>query len=37
MECRQSDNDGGRHYDGGYHDGGGGITAQMDDDLYTDQ
>ena len=29
MEFRQADND------GGHHDGG--ITAQMDDDLYTDQ
>ena len=31
MECRQSDND------GGASQWGGGVTAQMDDDLYTDQ
>ena len=30
MECRQFDNDGGHHDRGG-------TTAQMDDDLYTDQ
>ena len=35
MEIRQADNDGGI-MTGGHHDGGG-ITAQMDDDLYTDQ
>ena len=35
MECRQFDNDGG-HYDGGCHNRGG-VTAQMDGDLYTDQ
>ena len=35
MEIRQADNNGG-HYDRGHHDGGG-IMAQMADDLYTDQ
>ena len=34
MEIRQADNDG-RHYDGGITMGG--IMAQMNDDLYTDQ
>ena len=35
MEIRQADNDGGC-YDGGASQWGG-ITTQMDDDLYTDQ
>ena len=35
MEFRQFNNGWGR-YDGGRHDGGG-VTAQMEDDRYTDQ
>ena len=35
MEFRQFNNGWG-HYDRGRHDGGG-ITAQMEDDRYTDQ
>ena len=35
MECRQSDNDWGHYEVGGIMMGR--ITAQMDDDLYTDQ
>ena len=36
MEIRQADSDGGA-LRWGHHNGGGGIMAQMDDDLYTDQ
>ena len=36
MEFRQFNNGGG-HYDGGGVTTGGGVTAQMEDDRYTDQ
>ena len=36
MEFRQFNNGGGR-YDGGDVTTGGGVTAQMEDDQYTDQ